>query len=46
VFGLPKCRAEQPAWRLALAGIMAAWERPTPEALAEARSRILRALES
>lgn len=46
VFALPKCRADQPAWRLATAGIMAAWENPTPEALAQARLLILRALES
>ncbi|MDB5600898.1 MAG: hypothetical protein JWN71_2942 [Xanthobacteraceae bacterium] len=46
VFALPKRLADLPAWRLATAGIMAAWEKPTPEALAEARLRILRALES
>jgi hypothetical protein len=45
VFALPKSRAEQPAWRLALTCIMTAWESPTPEALAEARQRIVRALE-
>jgi hypothetical protein len=46
VFSLPKRRADQPAWRLATAGIMTAWEKPTPESLAEARMLILRALES
>lgn len=45
VFALPKRRADQPAWRLATAGIMTAWERPTPEALAEVRLLILHALE-
>jgi len=46
VLSLPKTRAEKAAWQRALAGIMAAWERPTPEALAEARLRIVQALDS
>lgn len=46
VFAMPQRQAEKPSWRLAIAGVMAAWEHPTPDTLAEARARIVRALES